>query len=262
MSFMPSLTAFQRRLPRAPSLTDSQPGVGTDPHFASVVLLLGFEGADGATTASDDSDSNHSLTFGSQAEIDTAQKRFGSSSLLLSPTGSVNPSQAFVSAPDSADWHFGSGDLTIEGFVRFADLTATNQKFISHYNNTGNQRGWHVGRSGDNIFSFFSDDGTSAAPAFTMSGAFTWAVNTWYHWAVTRSGNDWRQFVDGVQRGSTTVSSITLHNSTALMHVGKFRSTGFDDNPTDGWLDEIRVTKGVARYTGNFTPPAAAFPRS
>src|SRR5687768_4015081 len=84
-------------------------GIATDPHFASVVLLCDFDGTDAATTAPDESPVGRALTFVGNAQIDTAQFKYGVSSLLLDGSGD------YVTAPDSTDWRF-AGEFTIESF--------------------------------------------------------------------------------------------------------------------------------------------------
>ena len=126
--------------------------------------------------------------------------------------------------------------------------------------NSGNQRAWNFRITTTNLEAFASDDGTDVAPAFLMTGAFTFVINTWYHVAWTRDGNDdFRMFVDGTQVGSTINSTITLHNSTSDLQIGRFRSTP-NQRPFYGNIDEFRITKGVARYTSNFTAPTVPFP--
>ncbi len=219
-----------------------------------------------ADTDADDSSPNAATgTLGSQAAVQAVEMKFGAGAIEFTPSGSVNPSNSFVSFPDISAYTIGASPFTIEGFVRFKDLTESIQVFASHYNNTGNERAWQISRQSGDIGFFASDDGTSAAPAVSVLGTFTpgWAINTWYHVAVTRDANDdVRMFVDGVQYGTTTAFTFAVHNSTAPLWLGKFRSTGFDDFPLDGFLDEWRFIIGSALYTANFTPPIAAFPDS
>ena len=84
-------------------------------------------------------------------------------------------------------------------------------------------------------------------------------TGTWYSFAVVRSGNAWYGYVDGVRTTLAASTSGTVHNDTNSLRIGG------DSNGrvVDGWLDEIRITKGVARYTGaSYTPTTEAFPDS
>lgn len=90
---------------------------------------------------------------------------------------------------------------------------------------------------------------------FLITGSTTINNNTWYHIALTRSGSTLRLFVNGVLDGSATYSTNT--SGTANEYVGGFVTGGYSFN---GYLDDVRYTNGLARYTTTFTPPTAALP--
>ena len=90
----------------------------------------------------------------------------------------------------------------------------------------------------------------------TSSGAIT--TNAWNHIAVIREGtgsNETKIYINGTNDGTGTVS--TDFNQTEIMYIGANRAAG---DPMKGYIDDVRITKGVARYTSAFTPPTAAFP--
>ena len=228
----------------------------SDPHFASVKLLMGFEGTDGSTTFDDESAADHSpFTVGGNAQIDTAQFKFGASSLLLDGTGD------YLTLPDHADWTPGAGDYTWEAHVRFNAIASGQNQFVSHYNNTGNQRGWYFSyfqTSAILLFSWTLDGAT----AVNLSAAWSPSLATQYHVATVRDGTTMRLFIDGVGVATAAIgASDSIFDSTSALHIGAFQSSGVTGF-LNGWIDELRLTKGVARYTANFTPPAAAYPRS
>lgn len=221
-----------------------------DPDFASVVALASFDGADGSTTFSDESPAAHgAFNFIQQAQLDTAQKQFGTASLLVDGVSDA------ATLPHSADWGLGTGEFTMEAWVRLNTLAST-QTVLAHWGGSSS-RSWHLSvRPGLSTMRFLYS--TSGSNFFDISGAFTWVVNTWYHVAADRdSGGDLRLYVDGVVIGGPTALP-GLANPSVIMSVGANNVT---DNELNGWIDEIRITKGVARYAGTFTRPAAAFPR-
>lgn len=231
----------------------------TDPSFSSVKLLLGFNGTDGATTSSDESPAARgAATFLADAQLDTAQKKFGASSLLLDGTAD------HVTYADHADWTIGTNtSWTWELWIRFNSVAAS-QCILSQWETVGSQRGfamqWLSGSGGLLQFAI-SNSGASA----NMDKQVAWApsTGTWYHVAACRSGNNFRLFVDGVQLGTTEgVGSIAGFNSNQPLRLGGIGDVGIIVNLFNGWMDEVRYTPGVARYTANFTPPTAAFPRS
>jgi hypothetical protein len=234
------------------TVTVTTGGTATDPNFASVKLLLGFDGTDAATSTTDESGSPHAMTFVGNAQIDTAQQKFGSASLLLDGNGDR------LTTPDSADWDFGSGAFTIECFARFR-ITETGANVICSQYATGS-RAWAFDYFSNTLRLSYSTSGTGTTATLTF--AWTQSGGTWFHLAVTRDGSgNVRAFVDGTQVGSTQAAAVTFFNSTASLWVGAIE-TATPGNDFDGWIDELRITKGVARYTANFTAPTAAFPRS
>jgi hypothetical protein len=226
------------------------PEPGADPFFDSVVLLVGFDEEDGADDAPDESLSDHNLTFGTNAEVDTSQFKFGTASLFL-------PGNDRVFIPDSSDWDFDTGNLTIEAFIRFADLTVTTQTWLAQFDNLGSQRNFIFRLITGNTLQFIAFPGGST-PIFTASGAWEPVIDTWYHVAAVRNGTDIFVFADGVLIGSDEVAGGTeLFDSNQVLDIGEVDGV----QRFNGWIDEVRITKGVARYTGAFTPPSQAFPR-
>lgn len=225
-------------------------GGGSDPNFSSVVFLSHFEGTNGSTSATDESNSAHAITI-TNSEISTAKAKFGSSSLNMT-SGSVGGK---CRCADSADWAFGSGQFTVEAWVNFNSVANFSDSFVCQDDLVS--RSWRLGRHfiGGLRFSF-TTDGTTL---ITVDGAFTFVADTWYHVAVDRdSGGVIRVYVDGVVKGSIT-NTGTVYNGTSGMVIGNTDNGGEE---MSGHIDEVRITKGVARYAGAFTPPTAAFPDS
>ena len=221
--------------------------VMTDPYWEQVVALLHFDGPDGSTTFTDQKGRAWSRTR--TAQIDTAQSKFGGSSLYLDGVS------ASIYTGDSDDLEFGSGAFTEEAWIRF-NATTGEQGIFSKFD--GALRG-HVIR-------YSASNGGIRAVFGSASGAYdainaSWSPSTgaWYHFAVSRSGNTVRIFVDG-----SVIGTLTLANAAAIGGNSEFFVLGFAQTVTDsefnGWMDDVRITKGVARYTANVTPPDRAFP--
>jgi hypothetical protein len=221
---------------------------GDDPHWDKIALGLHCDGADGATTFIDVK--GHTITANGNAQVDTAQSKFGGASALFDGTGD------YLSSPNSADFAFGSGDFTVELWARFSAQTA-HQGLISFGWTSGGYGPWLLfyNQSLNQILFYSSSNGTS----WDISSAVilnTPALNTWYHLAVAREGNSIRLFTDGVL-AATVTTSATLVATGGTLNIGGDSAGAFSFN---GHLDDIRITKGVARYTVNFTPPSAEFP--
>ena len=86
-------------------------------------------------------------------------------------------------------------------------------------------------------------------------------TGAWYHLAAVRNGSAFNLYINGTSQQNYS-SAVTLQDSGGATWIGalQYPSTGAIYNPFNGYLDDFRVTKGVARYTANFTPPTAAFP--
>lgn len=223
-----------------------------DPSFANVVLLLHFDGANGSTTVPDSSLSAHTVTCNG-ALLSTAQQKFGTASLLIGSTfGNVD--HAYVAA-GLTDFRFGSGRFTVETWVRLTSFNGAAQHIAcaGGWTTTGNL-GWKFGWSSGNLLFTYSVDGSAT---FSVSAAVTPSLNTWHHIAVDRdASNATRVYFNGAVIASATVAS-SFFNSTDNFYIG---NDGVSGRNIPGYMDDLRVTKGVARYGGAFSVPTAAFP--
>lgn len=223
-----------------------------DPDWASVSLLAGFDGEDAATDLDDESSNGFVATYNNQAQIDTAQFKFSRGSLLCDGTGDS------CSFPDNAAFDFAAGNYTIEAWARWNTDPSAFQFIQGHWDSSGSQKSVAIIHDGtaNNLELYHSVNGS--ATLIDMSGSFNPTLGQWYHIAADFDGTTYRLYIDGVVVDTSTTLR-TLHNSTAVYTIGDTAdaAAGFD-----GWIDEVRVTKGVARYAGAFTPPKAPFPRA
>ena len=194
------------------------------------------------------------VTANGNAHINTAQSKFGGASGLFGGSGD------YLSTPDSADWYFGSGDFTIDFWARFNALPTSGQQItlcsqkvdnanrvmLNIYNNAGTYE----------IYYDVSSRGTGINYP-TGKQTISLATNTWYHIAWARSGNNWYLFKDGTQLGSPLSSTTVIPDFAASMTIGGY--PGVTAWSFNGWLDEFRISKGVARWTSNFTPPTGPY---
>jgi hypothetical protein len=217
---------------------------------ANTVLLLHCNGADGSTTFVDDSYSNHPVTANGDVQLDTAQKVFGTASMLL------DGDSDYCTVPDSDDWNFGAGDFTIDFWVRFNSMAAT-QGFYSHYEALTDTIEFYW-KQGESMLNFRVTENNANTLAI-KSAVVNFAVDTWYHITVARSGDNWYMFKDGVSLALTLISgsySITLPDlAGGITFISVGAEEGGISNYLNGWLDEFRISKGIARWTSDFSPP-------
>jgi len=224
-----------------------------DLYFPKVTVLLPFDGTNGATSTTDSSNSNHTVTFGGDAEISTAQSKFGGSSLSLDGNGD------YVELPQSTN-QLASLDFTVECWFRFNSGAGSNTMGIwgSYYTTPSGKGLWmtHHPPQGDQLY-FQVHYGSSNWAYLNWNQGTRTALsnNTWYHAAVTRQGSTWRMFLNGSLEDSMTLNSnVTDSGSTTrLGTVGPSNA-----NYLNGYIDDFRITKGLARYTSNFTPSTSA----
>ncbi len=175
------------------------------------------------------------------AQIDTTIKKFGTGSLEFDGTGD------WLLVPDSIDQRLGTGKFTIECWL-YLSATGAARGIVGKGTST---TGWLLSTNSSNAVVFTY--GTS-----TITSTGTLSGTTWYHIAVVREGtgtNQTKIYIDGTNDGTGTVS--TDFTQTNAAYVGANRTGG---DALNGYIDDLRITKGVARYTANFTPPTAAFP--
>ena len=182
------------------------------------------------------------------ASISTTQSKFGGSSMYFDGSGDK------LLIPDSQNFNFGSGDFTVECWV----YPTANASYA----------GVFTKRSSGAVYApvqVLINSGTMALFASTSGSA--WAINTnassspslntWSHIAVARNGSTMTLYLNGTSVASGSVSTSALMTNTAQFVLGAEGAT--DTGNYAGYIDDFRITKGYARYTANFTAPAAPF---
>jgi len=206
--------------------------------------LLHMNGADASTTFTDVM--GKTWTPAGNAQLDTAQKKFGTAS------GLFDGDNDGISTPDHADFAFVAGDFTIEGFFRTTRID-TFQTFMAKTLTFG----WiYLALDGNNFKWWASSNGSSWDIGEGVSFGGTVAADTWYHVAFVRSGNTWTPYFDGnAGTGATNTASLFVDTNVLAIGIG----SDLANSEWWGWIDEVRITKGVAIYTTNFTPPTQEF---
>ena len=228
-----------------PFLSQIAVPVGTttgDVYYPQTSLLMHFNGTNGSTTMTDSSKNNFTVTATNGAALSTVQSKFGGSSVYFDGTNDY----LSISSP-TPGFSFGTGDFTIEAWVYKTVNSGTDAAILdARSGNTASP--WTVYLNSSNFPYFY--DGTS----YTSTIAVT--LNTWFHLAWVRTSGVLKIFVNGVQ-GYSAAHSVNLDRTAGLMIGIHVLGSQF---PFGGYIDDLRITKGVARYTSNFTPPSTQFP--
>jgi hypothetical protein len=208
-------------------------------------LLLNFTNA-GVVDAT----AKNVLETEGNAQISTAQSKWGGGSISFDGTGDYLLNNNAVSDLLA----FGSGDFTIEMWVRFASIT-TGVYTLYDARPSGTQGAYAsiaLDQSTAKIYYYVSS-------AIRITATNTVSANTWYHIALCRSGTSTKLFINGTQEGSTWTDTTTYLNPSARPSIGA-SGASLGSEALNGFVDDLRVTKGYARYTSNFTAPTAPFP--
>jgi hypothetical protein len=225
---------------------------------ANTVLLLHCDGDDDGTTFTDSGTTGHTITVSGNAHTDTTVKKFGTASYQSDGTGD------FLSVPDHADWDFAAGDFTIECYVRHSSLSG-NQGLFGQEHGGDPEQGWYFEKHNAGIvddgyiFRWRNTDGDRVGYEWSET-ELDIVQDAWYHLALVRYGTRLTLYIDGQEQQirvtEVPIGETTLRDADGVLLIGK----DSNDLVLNGYMDEIRISKGVARYTDNFTPPGSAFP--
>ena len=211
---------------------------GCDPNFSNVSLLLHCDGTNGSNSFPDSSPAANTVTANGSAAVSTANALFGSGSYL-----GIGSTTSYLTVPVVAagPLDLRTGDWTIEGWFYVPSVSAN--YMIMNYDGT------NLG-----IFVFLNGSGQMvcyvSATTFNNSGTSTYASNTWTHFAIVMYGGHLTVYLNGIG-GTQTLLTVNPVLISPLYIGGTPPSYG---GAFTGSLDEIRITKGLARYTSNFTP--------
>jgi hypothetical protein len=193
----------------------------------------------------DNTTKNNIVTVGN-SQISTAVKKYGTGSIAFDGAGDE------LTIPQNAVFQFGTGDFTIECWVYCTNLsggTGGAMQLIDFRASTSSEVRPVFGISGGTFYYY-----TAGAIRISSGSILT---NTWYHVAVSRVSGTTRMFVNGTKVGVDYVDSNSYLISAPIIGSAGSWVSGYD---FVGYMDDIRITKGVGRYAANFTPPQQAFP--
>lgn len=237
-----------RLVPQVPVLSPGLP----DADFANVSLLLPMDGSDGSTTFTDASSNGFTVTANGDAQIDTAQSKFDSASGLFDGSGD------YLTIPHATELDLSSGDFTIEFWFRYV-ATGTDRTLLNKDGVFGASfPSYGVNLSTTAELITFLGNGNGLSPTVTSYTHGTPAAETWHFYTAVRTGTTIKTFLNGTQVTSAT-QGITMTDGGKSLYIASY-SGASSAEAYSGHLSNLRITKGVARYTSSFTPPTAPFP--
>ena len=242
-----------------------------DYYYNNVMLLLHFDGANGGTSFTDFSKNATAMNVYSVTTSST-QYVFGTTSLYMNGNSSLY-------TPTSSAYLFGSNNFTIECWIYPTSVNAGGSCFLTNFAGAWTTDRWAFGLSGSNYnaggyYLYFAvnnlGQNTGTLGQVVMANVYT-ALNKWYHVAIVRNGNSFTLYQNGVMVGTQSytyyngsILNLSLDNSTtattSFINIGGEITSGTGSYNFYGYLDDLRITNGVVRYTANFTPPTFPFP--
>ena len=228
---------------------------GGDVNYNDVSLLLNMEGSNGSTTFTDSSSSGHNITANGNASISTSEFKFGSSSAYFDESGDV------LKTSSSSNLTLGAGDFTIEFWYRPDDLSTSTDggwRTLISTNNYYASNSFTVYQNGTRLV-VFKGTGSGGSILFDESSIFS--SNTWANIVWTRSSGTNYLFADGVV-AATASDGFDATGDGIWIGANYYNNANSGNGRffAKGYMGNIRITKGVARYTSNFSVPTAAFP--
>lgn len=235
--------------------------VPTEAHTESdyTLTLLHLDSEDVSVDGDKDTQISHIMDFvtsgGSTPTIDTgAIRRFGRGCLKLDGTDD------YVRIADHADWNFGDGNFTIDFWIRPTSDWNSFDKVLFDIGPDANSR--IILSTYNGTLHFYAYNNPTVLVDISTASQ-NWSPDLWYHIAVVRgwsgNANDYAICVNGVAIGTGT-DSTTMPDFGGYFHIGYGWDYGAGTlRYQDGYYDEFRVSKGIARWTANFTPPSAAY---
>lgn len=221
-----------------------------DSLFSDVSLLLHMNGSNGSTTFTDSSGTPKTVTANGNAQISTTQSQYGGASGLFDGTGDnlqvASPSTSLI------DWY--SSSFTVEYWIRATSFTQAPTTgapvVVGNMTPTSATNYWSFGPISNGTVRFYYFNGSTV----TLTTAGTISTSIWTHLAFVNNANSLTIYIDGVAAATGAISGTPQSSTGTPFAVGQFNNTGYA-----GYIDDLRLTTS-ARYTANFTPPAAPFP--
>jgi hypothetical protein len=239
--------------PAGAKLVMAKDYIPVDPDFNSVSLLLHGNGTNGSTTIVDSSSSPKTVTANGNAQISTAQSKFGGASIAFDGTNDY-----LTVANTGTPGDLGTDNFTVECWTYLISKDNSFPCIIGNYSTFATGAfaifAGHESPIGGTTRYQLALNGTG----FPSINAGTVIYNAWTHIAVVRNASTITFYVNGTSIGSTT-NTANFTGTTGSLWIGS-AGDALTTGEINGYIDDLRITKGVARYTANFIPPTAPFP--
>jgi len=186
----------------------------------------------------DKSQSVKILTLSGDTKSTTAQTKYLSSSM------NFNTGSDYISIPSDA-FAFGTSDFTIEFWIYHTSTSGYQTPLSSGYTSAGS----FLLQTNQNAITYRTYHGSTLQLSETASPS----INTWYHIAIVRDGGTMTIYRDGTATATGNYNNNYTWSGTA--HIGAEPGAAGGPYAISGYMSDLRITRGLARYTSSFTPP-------
>ena len=226
-------------------------GSTPDPQFNYVAMLLHGDGTNGAqnNTFLDSSTNNFSITRNGNTTQGSFSPYGSNWSNFFTSSSGVG---AYLTTPNSSAMQLGSGNFTIECWVFLAKVAENAFIGRSPFDNTNNEWVFQSGPS-NNIRFAYSTNGSDSQTV--LESTTNIPISTWTHVAVVRNSSTLTFYINGTSVGSSSISA-TIYSGNTTTTIGSYAQSAYPTGYAvpNGYLSNIRLVKGTAVYTSNFTP--------
>jgi hypothetical protein len=200
-----------------------------------------------------DATGKNNLETVANSGVQTSQAKWSPGSMYFDGTTD------YLKAPTSELWNLGSGDFAVEFFIRFNSIGAASNAIVGKWGSGAGTYAWIIQINSSQLTFYTGNNGTLGSQ---LTFAWTPSANIWYFVAVSRTSGNIRAYVDTNQIGTTQPNSHTLSSTAGLCAIGENLDGGGQSQFINGYLDDLRITRGYNRgYSGStITVPTGPFP--
>lgn len=220
--------------------------------FNNISLLIDFDGSHNGTNFIDYSNYNHTISTVGSPTTSTTELLFGSS------TGFFNGTDA-LTIEDHESFNLGTENFTLELWLYPTSTVGTTARIFSKEINSSTPYASFALIRLNTAWQFYATETDGSWTIVNALSVGSVVVDTWQNLTITREGSTFRAFKDGVQTGSTTNAGSLINHDQPVYIGGSSQESG--SRYFVGYMDELRLTKGVCRYTEDFTVQSQSFPK-
>ncbi len=226
----------------------SKSGIGGNDEFTKLLLHFDTDNPSFVDSSDGSSTAHIMTTHGGASSVANPETNPNLPFSTTSNVGEFDGTDDYLTTPDNADWNFGTGDFTIDMWVRLDTVSGTHRLISQGVSSPFTYWSFHIESNGTKMGYEHYNNNVSNNGNLTISPALS--ANKWYHLAWVRQGTAMKMFVNGESIGTNNNIPASWVNPTGDLHIAKLSYHG--TQLLNGQIEELRVSKGIARWTADF----------